>query len=101
MPRQLRTLVVTQSAKRDLQAISRYTVERWGQEQCAKYLTIVDQCFQRLLEAPLLGIDCGGIRSGYRRLPVGGHVIFYRLPDPDTVRIIRVLHASMDVKNHL
>lgn len=29
------------------------------------------------------------------------HLVFYRLPDAETVRIVRVLHGAMDLEHHL
>jgi len=35
-------------------------------------------CLQQLAANPLKGKDCGEIRSGYRTMNAGSHVIFYR-----------------------
>ena len=88
---------LTRKARADLKYIARFTWSRWGREQGVKYLTLLDEGFRRLGETPLLGRDCSDIRSGYRKLPVGGHVIYYRLTD-GMIEIVRILHGSMDVE---
>lgn len=40
------------------------------------------------------------VADGYRCLPEGKHLIFYRI-DGDMVRILGVPHASMDIDRHL
>jgi toxin ParE1/3/4 len=92
---------LTRKARADLEEIARFTWSRWGREQGVRYLTLLDDCFRQLGETPLLGRDCGDIRRGYRKLPVGGHVIYYRQLPGSTVEIVRILHGSMDVEGRL
>jgi toxin ParE1/3/4 len=40
------------------------------------------------------------VGDGCRYLPEGKHLIFYRVDD-DTVVILAVLHASMDIERHI
>ena len=40
------------------------------------------------------------VRSGYYKLAVGSHVVYFQLVD-DTVLIIRILHQRMDTDRHL
>lgn len=92
---------LTNDAEADLLGIGRYTRERWGEQQCRRYLTRLDERFHMLAENPALGIVSDDIRPGYRRLPEGRHVIFYRSVAPDLIEIVRVLHDSMLPENHL
>jgi len=48
-----------------------------------------------------MGRPCDEIREGYRKLPHGTHVIYYKQPTEDEVLIIRVLHGTMDVNSNL
>jgi len=91
---------VSARARRDLMAIGRYTDKEWGRDQRIRYLEEIDRRFQLLATEPELGYACDFIREGYRRLPVGKHVIFYR-KTAYGVRIIRILHEARDVKQHL
>lgn len=95
------SFTLTNLAKADLKEIGLYTQEKWGSDQRDKYLTMLDTCFHKLATNPLKGKDCSGIRNGYRKLNAGSHVIFYRQPLPDTIEIIRVLHANMDIETRL
>jgi toxin ParE1/3/4 len=92
---------LTKKALADLVEIGRYTQKRWGKEQRNTYLTMLDGCFQQLAAAPLEGRACDEIRSGYRKMNVGSHVIFYRQSRIDEIEIVRVLHERMDIESRL
>lgn len=85
----------------DLMEIGMYTEQNWGVKQRNKYLKEIDDCFSNIAEKPKIGVRCDYIRQGYRKLPQGSHIIFYRLNDSEIVEIIRILHKSMDVQSHL
>jgi toxin ParE1/3/4 len=91
---------LTQLALADLRSIGRYTQRNWGREQRNRYLTKLDECFHLLAEKPLRGVSCDDLRSGYRKYPVGRHIVFYREAQAG-IEIIRILHVSMDVESNL
>lgn len=93
-------LQLTRKARQDLKSIGRYTQSTWGVAQRNRYLTQLDQRFRALAERPSMGHSCETIRPGYRRFPEGRHVIYY-VPIVDGIKVVRVLHASMDVARHL
>ncbi len=93
--------ILTNAAKADLKDIGRYTQETWGIEQRNRYLTLLDQSFHDLALNPLMGKDCGDVRAGYRKFPVGKHLVFYRQLKPKQIEIVRVLHERMDSESHL
>ena len=95
------SFTLTIMAKADLKEIGRYTLKNWGREQRNHYLSIIDVSFHQLAVNPLRGKECSEIRSGYRKLNVGSHVIFYRQIVTDTIEIVRVLHGSMDLETWL
>lgn len=92
--------VLTREAKEDLKAIARYTQDTWGREQRNRYLAELDRGFHALAADPLKGQDCGDIRPGYRKYPVGRHFIFYRAIDGG-IEVVRVLHGRMDVRGRM
>jgi toxin ParE1/3/4 len=47
-----------------------------------------------------LGAGRDDIAPGYRSLPVGRHVVYYRGVQAN-IEIVRVLHGSMDAPRHL
>jgi len=91
---------LTAKAKADLRAIGRYTQKTWGREQRNRYLALLDGSFRDLANNPWKGRSCDDIRPGYRKLPVGRHLIFYRQAE-DAIAIIRILHERMDIETHL
>ena len=93
-------LVVSAAARADLRAIARYTERKWTPAQAKTYLGLLARGFAQLARRPKLGKTREDIAPGYRSLPVGRHLIFYRL-DGKTVVIVRVLHQSMDSRLHL
>jgi len=57
--------------------------------------------FDFLAENPNAGLAIDYVRIGYKRHPVGSHLIFYRLGVSACVEVIRILHQSMDSERHL
>lgn len=88
---------LTELAKQDLRSIGRYTQTKWGREQRNIYLTQIDASFHLLVMQPQLGQPCDELRLGYRKYPVGRHLIFYRQSSTG-LEIIRILHNRMDVE---
>lgn len=88
------------SAVEDIQSITAYTLETWGEAQTDRYLDNVwlkleeirsrPECFKLRAE---LGADC-------RSALVGRHIIFFEV-QADAIDILRVLHSSMDFETHL
>lgn len=91
---------ITKAAKRDLLAIARHTLHRWGAEQRRRYLTQLDARFHWLAQYPTLGTASDDIKPGYWRYHEGRHVIFYRVSNTG-VDIIRILHDRMLPTRHL
>lgn len=83
------------SAEDDLINIWLYSLEQWDEFTADKYLDLLDQAIQKLLAHPRSGMDCSGIREGYRRLIVQHHRIYYYLT-PESIEIVRVLHQRTD-----
>jgi toxin ParE1/3/4 len=88
---------LTELAKQDLRLIGRYTQITWGREQRNTYLAKIDAAFQLLAMEPQLGKSCDELRVGYRKYPVGRHLIFYR-QSANSLEIIRILHQRMDIE---
>lgn len=93
--------VLTRAALDDLRQIGRFTAQQWGIDQRNRYLRQLDAAFHALGENPDLGNACDDIRSGYRKLPQGSHMIFYTQQAGVEIRIVRILHKRMDVPSGL
>lgn len=91
---------LSRAARADLKAIARYTSDRWGRRQRNAWLKEIDRTFHALAANRLMGRACDEIRAGYRKLPHGSHVLYYK-QTPDLLLIVRILHATMDVPAHI
>lgn len=92
---------LTPAARRDLDGIWSFTIERWGEDQAEMYLRTLAQAFADLAEGTRPGRSAHDVREGYWRLPVESHVVFYRKPEAGGIEVIRILHKHMDVERHL
>lgn len=87
-------------AEQDLIDIWLYTFSEWNEHQADKYLDQLDSTISKLINNPKLGMDCGYIKKGYRRLSALQHEIYYYLTD-HSIEIVRVLHKRMNEKEKL
>jgi toxin ParE1/3/4 len=81
-------------AEADFKDIGAYTLRTWGETQADRYLTALEDSWERVAENPFLGRACDHIRPGLRRIEQGSHVIFYE-PQPAGILVVRILHRSM------
>ncbi len=86
-------------ADTDLEQIADHTWSNWGQRQLAKYMNELDNCFEQIRKNPQIGRSCESIRSGFRQIEVGRHVIFYVI-ESDAILIVRILHQQMLPTNY-
>jgi toxin ParE1/3/4 len=91
---------LTRAARKDLIEIGEYTLDRWGDEQCVRYLTALDRRLRWLGRNARRGQPCDDLRPGYWRVREGRHVLFYRF-NAETVEVIRILHERMLPRRHL
>ena len=94
------SLNLAQSAVHDLEKIADYSLSNWGQKQSDDYLDEFEKAFHLLLDNPGLGKSRADIKPGYRSLPIEKHIIFYRIAE-QSLEILRILHSSMDMPQHL
>lgn len=93
-------LNVTPKAESDLIGIWVYTCEEWGVDQADNYLDRLETGMKRLIDHPSLGANYDHVFSGYRRLQVEHHAVFYQLHD-SKVLVVRVLDEDMDAPERL
>lgn len=93
-------LSIMPKAESDLTRIWLYTCAEWGAEQADKYLDQLEVGMKQLLSHPLLGADYAHVLTGYRRLQVEHHAVFYQVLEPE-VLVVRVLHEDMDAPKRL
>jgi toxin ParE1/3/4 len=85
----------------DLEQIWDYTADRWDIDQADTYLAEIRRAIERAAANPRIGRACDEIRLGYRKLPAGSHLVFYRVLADGVIDVIRVLHQRMDIDRHL
>ena len=92
---------LTEAAKADLKSIAAYTQRRWGKEQRRIYAKQFDDTFHMLANTLEAGMACDVVRVGYRKFPIGRHVIFYHALSDTEIEIVRILHKRMDLGRQL
>ncbi len=96
----MRRIEFTPKAQRDIEEIWDYSFERFGFEKAEAYLRELQRAAETVAEDPRRGLACDNIRSGYRKFPVGSHIVFFRASEIRIV-IVRILHQRMDFERHL
>ena len=91
---------LSSKADADLEGIYEYTILNFGLEQARTYLLGLHERFETLAEHPMHGRKADELAPGLRRFEYQAHIVFY-VPKDQGIRIVRVLHQSMDVKRHL
>ena len=83
----------------DISNIWDYTALNWGMDQADHYIDNIQSVCTELATENLPGrvVD---IREGYLKYPVGKHMVYFRQHSTGIV-VIRILHQSMDVEQHL
>ena len=94
------TLNVTPRAESDFIGIWVYACEEWGVDQADNYVDRLEDGMKRLNAYPSLGPNYDHVFSGYRKLQVEHHAVFYRLLESE-VLVVRVLHELMDAPERL
>ncbi len=97
----MRPYLLTAAARKDIIDIGRFTTEKWGKRQRDKYLKQLDDGFKLLARQPEIGRAADDIKPGYKKFSQGSHIIFYRAGTESRIVVIRILHNSMDVDQHL
>ncbi len=94
------TFKVSASAEADLYDIGLYSQNKYGVKQRNQYLDDIMDKFQLLAQQPELGQDRSALKIGLYSLLINSHVIFFKKFSYG-IRIIRVLHQSMDLPQHI
>jgi toxin ParE1/3/4 len=93
-----KTFDLTNAAKADLRNIALFTQKEWGRGQRNVYVKQFDDAFHMLAETPLVGKTCDNIKAGYKKFPIGSHIIFYKENSQSSIIVVRILHKRMDVE---
>lgn len=91
---------VSAKAKQDLFDIGVYTQNKFGIKKRRLYLNDIADKFTLLANKPDIGIDRRSLRRGCYSILIQKHIVFYKKYKYG-IRIIRVLHQSMEFDKHL
>ena len=91
---------LSSKAAADLDGIYEYTILNFGLMQARAYLSGLHERFETLAENPMHGRSASELSPGLSRLEYQSHVVFY-VPKNKGIRIVRVVHQSMDAKKHI
>jgi toxin ParE1/3/4 len=94
-------LKFTNRAVEDLADIWNYTLETWSERQADRYYEMLVGSCREVAANPSCGRNYDQIASDIFGLLAGRHVVFYKIISPAEVLIVRILHASMDLKNRI
>lgn len=91
---------VSAKAQQDLLDIGLYTQNKFGIKQRRLYLNDIANKFELLANKRDMGIERSNLRKDYYSILIHKHIIFYKKYNYG-IRIIRVLHQSMEFDKHI
>lgn len=92
---------LTNKAVEDLANIWNYTFNEWSEEQADKYfLELINGC-EYLAENPNSGKNYEKIDLNIFGFLVNMHIIFFQKIKENEILVVRILHASSDLKNRI
>jgi len=97
----MREVVFQPLALQDIENIYNYTLQIWGQSQAESYVRDLQSGIMAIRAHSSLGRILQYDVPSLRIYRVRDHLLIYRNLDEDTLLIIRILHARMDVPRHL
>ncbi|WP_306046590.1 type II toxin-antitoxin system RelE/ParE family toxin [Nioella sp. MMSF_3534] len=90
------TVRLSRRARKDLDDIRNYTIDRWGRDQWLKYYRDLASSFERITNDPLIGRSRELFGDNMRSLPCGKHLIFFAPIEAlnGAPVILRIVHQS-------
>lgn len=98
MPDGKRRVTFARLARLDLNELTRYSVEVWGEKRAIEYTDSLLETIHLLVEHPYLGPQHEVLLAGRRRIRAKSHHVYYRIM-ADEIRILRILHETVDVSS--
>jgi plasmid stabilization system protein ParE len=93
--------VVARGAAADLKAITRYTVDEWGESQCRNYMAKLEQAAEALANGDGVFKDMSSLYPGLRMVLCEKHYIFCLPRHGALPLIVAILHERMDIMRRL
>ncbi len=92
--------ILSLKADYDVDDITDYTLEVWGEAQTLDYITNLLQCFESLAIKPELGRSAAEYAPQLKRFNYKAHTIFYE-PTEKGIFVVRILGQRQDFERHL
>lgn len=92
-----RPYVLTKGAAADIREITRYTVEKWGDQRCRAYIDQIEQAASEVATGQGVFKDLSSLLPGLRIKAAGRHYIFCLPQASSPALILAVLHERMDI----
>ncbi|AZI68251.1 type II toxin-antitoxin system RelE/ParE family toxin [Kaistella daneshvariae] len=92
---------LTNKAVDDLENIWNYTNEQWSEKQADKYYTeLIDAC-EFITDNPNVARKYEEVGEEIFGFLFNKHLLFFQKINAEEILIVRILHASMDIKNRI
>ncbi|CAN5254506.1 type II toxin-antitoxin system RelE/ParE family toxin [soil metagenome] len=91
--------VLRPKARADLDGIWNDTARHWSPEQAERYIRLIMQACNDVSVGIVSGSSAETIRADYFKLPIGSHIVFYRVGEGSVLDIIRILHQRLDLES--
>lgn len=92
---------LAKKAKIDIDEIYLYTAQNWSLKQADIYFELLQKKMQFAAENPEIGRIYPYSNGQYRGLKIKSHIIFYSIINDTEIKIVRILHQKMNIKNKL
>lgn len=93
--------LLTNKAVEDLSNIWNYTLNEWSEEQADKYYLELFEGCEYLSENSNFGKNYDQIDLAVFGYLVNKHIIFFQKISPNEILIVKILHASSDLKTRI
>lgn len=92
---------LTKMAVKDLSDIWNYTLEKWSEVQADLYYNNLIETCKVITKHPQIGKSYEDIHISLQGFRMKRHILFYIVMPSEDIKIIRILHESMDIPNRL
>jgi toxin ParE1/3/4 len=92
--------VLTERAKQDLESITDFSLKHFGRLQTQAYLLQLESTLKSLATMPSAGRLRSELAPSIRSQPCSRHNIYYLAQD-NGIKVVRILHQSMEPSGRL
>jgi toxin ParE1/3/4 len=102
-------VVLSSEARRDIEQVLDWTLDRFGQLKHDEYLQLIQSPLERIVENPLRVESrvTAGLKQGMRVLHIGRrgkkarHLFVHRIRPDNVIHVGRLLYDAMDLPRHI